>query len=98
MCIYICFILDTSPMQNLRVFVNQSKTVCLYEFFLMKQWTEAKENKISPPPKSYLIELSTHILILQISVAWDISLIPIHRKKKGNKRSLRDLCIESMES
>ena len=27
MCIYICFILDTSPMQNLCGFVNQNKTV-----------------------------------------------------------------------
>lgn len=60
-----CFILDTLAIRNLCVFVNQNKTV-MFEFFLMKQWTEAKENKTSPPQNPKLIEPSTHILILQI--------------------------------
>ena len=46
MCTYICFILDTSPVQNLCVFVNQNKTV-MFIWVLFDEtmdWSKIEQN------------------------------------------------------
>ena len=97
MCIYICFILDTSPMRNLCMFVNQNKTV-IFIWVLFDEtmnWSKREQNVSS---SKTLTDWTKHPHSNSSNIYCMRYLSDTYSQKEGKKRSLRDLCIESMES